>query len=95
LGGFGRSELFPYSDIDLLFLTEDEAFGDRIKSAVSSMCQTMWDCGLRVSPSVRTLADCGRFDQGNLEFTLSLLDCRFLAATNPCSSACTPNTCRN
>jgi len=79
LGGFGRSELFPYSDIDLLFLTEDEAFGDRIKSAVSSMCQTMWDCGLRVSPSVRTLADCGRFDQGNLEFTLSLLDCRFLA----------------
>ena len=73
LGGFGRSELFPYSDIDLLFLTEDEASGDRIKSAVSSMCQTMWDCGLRVSPCVRTLADCGRFDQNNLEFTLSLL----------------------
>ena len=78
LGGFGRSELFPYSDIDLLFLTETEACGDRIKNAVSSMCQTMWDCGLRVSPCVRTVADCGRFDQGNLEFTLSLLDCRFL-----------------
>ena len=79
LGGFGRSELFPYSDIDLLFLTEDEATSDRIKSAVSNMCQTMWDCGLRVSPCVRSLADCGRFDQGNLEFTLSTLDCRFLA----------------
>lgn len=79
LGGFGRSELFPYSDIDLLFLTEDEASGDRVKNAVSSLCQTMWDCGLRVSPCARTLADCGRFDQGNLEFTLSTLDCRFLA----------------
>ncbi len=78
LGGFGRSELFPYSDVDLLFLTEDESGRDRIKNAVSSICQTMWDCGLRVSPSVRSLADCGRFDQDNLEFTLSLLDCRFL-----------------
>ncbi|MFZ0315109.1 MAG: [protein-PII] uridylyltransferase [Candidatus Korobacteraceae bacterium] len=78
LGGFGRSELFPYSDIDLLFLTENDACGELIESAVSSLCQTMWDCGLRVSPTVRTLADCGRFDQNNLEFTLSLLDCRFL-----------------
>jgi [protein-PII] uridylyltransferase len=78
VGGFGRSELFPFSDIDLLFLTENEACGELIKPAVSSLCQTMWDCGLRVSPSVRSLADCGRFDQGNMEFTLSLLDCRFL-----------------
>ena len=83
VGGFGRSELFPYSDIDLLFLTEDEACRERIKSAVGSICQTMWDCGLRVSPTVRTLADCGRFDQDNLEFTLSLLDCRFLGGDQP------------
>ncbi len=83
LGGFGRSELFPYSDIDLLFLTENEACGEPIKPAVSSLCQTMWDCGLRVSPCVRTLADCGRFDQNNLEFTLSLLDCRFLSGDQP------------
>ena len=50
-----------------------------IKDAVRSVCQTMWDIGLRVSPATRTLADCARFDQDNLEFTLSLLDCRFLA----------------
>ncbi|HKD83273.1 MAG TPA: [protein-PII] uridylyltransferase [Terriglobales bacterium] len=78
-GGFGRSELFPYSDVDLLFLTEDELSRDRIKDRVTAFCQTMWDCGLRVSPTVRTLTDCGRFEQNNLEFTLSLLDCRFLA----------------
>ncbi|MGA7463681.1 MAG: DUF294 nucleotidyltransferase-like domain-containing protein, partial [Candidatus Korobacteraceae bacterium] len=79
LGGYGRSELFPHSDIDLLFLADDEAHRDRIKTGVTSLCQTLWDCGLRVSPTTRTLADCGRFDQNNLEFTLSLLDCRFLA----------------
>lgn len=78
VGGYGRSELFPHSDIDLLFLTEDEPSREGIKLPVSSVCQQMWDCGLRVSPSTRTLADCARFQQDNLEFTLSLLDCRFL-----------------
>lgn len=79
VGGYGRSELFPHSDIDLLFLAEDAAAGERIREAVSRVCQQMWDLGLRVSPATRTLGDCSRLDQGNLEFTLSLLDCRFLA----------------
>ncbi len=79
VGGYGRSELFPYSDVDLLFLTQDEAAREHIKESVSALCQEMWDCGLRVSPSTRTLADCSRFTQDNLEFSLSLLDCRFLA----------------
>jgi [protein-PII] uridylyltransferase len=78
VGGYGRSELFPHSDIDLLFLTEDEALREHIKEPVSSVCQQMWDCGLRVSPVTRTLAECAHFRQDNLEFTLSLLDCRFL-----------------
>ncbi len=79
LGGYGRSELFPHSDIDLLFLARDEPGREQMQTAVSSTCQTMWDCGVRVSPTARTLVDCGRFDQENPEFTLSLLDCRFLA----------------
>jgi [protein-PII] uridylyltransferase len=78
VGGYGRSELFPHSDVDLLFLTADEAARERIEEPVSAVCREMWDCGLRVSPSTRTLADCTHFHQDNLEFTLSLLDCRFL-----------------
>jgi [protein-PII] uridylyltransferase len=78
VGGYGRSELFPHSDIDLLFLAEDEVARERIKDPVSGICQQMWDCGLRVSPTTRTLAECSRFNQENLEFTLSLLDCRLL-----------------
>lgn len=79
VGGFGRSQLFPHSDIDLLFLCEDEPARESIKEPVSSVCQQMWDCDLRVSPATRTLAECARFQQDNLEFTLSLLDCRFLS----------------
>lgn len=78
-GGYGRSELFPHSDIDLLFLLADDTCRDQLQDPIRSVCQTMWDVGLRVSPVTRTLADCARFDQNNLEFTLSLLDGRFLA----------------
>ncbi|MGB8770931.1 MAG: [protein-PII] uridylyltransferase, partial [Candidatus Korobacteraceae bacterium] len=79
LGGFGRGALFPHSDIDLLFLAENDALRSRMKDPVRSMCQEMWDTGLRVSPTTRALDDCARFDHDNVEFTVSLLDCRFLA----------------
>ena len=78
LGGFGRRALFPHSDVDLLFLAENEALRGRMKEPIRSICQEMWDIGLRVSPTTRTLDDCARFDQDNVEFTISLLDCRFL-----------------
>ena len=78
LGGFGRGALFPHSDIDLLFLAENDITRGRVKDVVRSICQEMWDIGLRVSPATRTLEECGRFDPDNVEFTVSLLDCRFL-----------------
>lgn len=79
VGGYGRCELFPHSDVDLLFLVEDEEKREQIKEGVSSICQQLWDCGLRVSPSTHPIADCARLNEENIEFTLSLLDCRFLA----------------
>jgi len=78
LGGFGRRALFPHSDVDLLFLSENDGLRGRMQDPIRSICQEMWDIGLRVSPTTRTLDDCARFDQDNIEFTISLLDCRFL-----------------
>src|SRR5664279_1327696 len=49
LGGFGRGALFPHSDIDLLFLAENDALRGRMKDPVRSICQEMWDTGLRLS----------------------------------------------
>jgi [protein-PII] uridylyltransferase len=78
IGGYGRAQLFPYSDIDLLFCVEK---GDnvRAKDAIRRVSQVLWDCGLRASPMTRTVAECERFSPENAEFGLSLLDRRPVA----------------
>jgi [protein-PII] uridylyltransferase len=78
-GGFGRGWLFPYSDIDLLFLYAHRGAEEPHKEAVRRFSQELWDLKLKLSPASRTLAECDRFDPNNTEFTISLLDCRYLA----------------
>ncbi|MGA8152779.1 MAG: [protein-PII] uridylyltransferase [Terriglobales bacterium] len=78
IGGFGRGFLFPYSDVDLLFLHENQATEEAFKDPIRRFSQELWDLRVKVSPFTRTLAECDRFDPDNVEFTLSLLDCRFL-----------------
>ncbi len=77
-GGFGRGWLFPYSDVDLLFLFADRGGEESWQGAVRRFSQELWDLKLKLSPASRTLAECDRFDANNTEFTISLLDCRFL-----------------
>jgi [protein-PII] uridylyltransferase len=77
-GGFGRGWLFPYSDIDLLFLFADRSGEQAHKEEIQRLSQELWDLKLKLSPASRTLAECDRFDPDNTEFTISLLDCRFL-----------------
>ena len=79
LGGFGRRWLFPYSDIDMLFLSAKNGSEAQLKDAIRKFSQDLWDLGLKLSPATRTLAECGRFDTENAEFAISLLDCRYLA----------------
>jgi [protein-PII] uridylyltransferase len=78
-GGFGRGWLFPYSDIDLLFLHADRDGEEAHKNAVRRLSQELWDLKLKLSPVSRIFAECDRFDPNNTEFTISLLDCRYLA----------------
>jgi len=78
-GGFGRGWLFPYSDIDLLFLYADRSGEQTHKESIGRFSQELWDLKLKLSPASRTLSECDRFDPNNTEFTISLLDCRYLA----------------
>jgi [protein-PII] uridylyltransferase len=82
-GGFGRKELFPSSDIDVLYLCADEEVEQQARDSIRACSQAMWDIGLRASPATRTLRECDRFDPENIEFTLSLLDRRFLTGDFP------------
>ena len=78
-GGFGRGWLFPYSDIDLLFLYCRSRRRGTYKDPIRRFSQELWDLKLKLSPASRTLSECDRFDPNNTEFTISLLDCRYLA----------------
>ncbi|WP_446742097.1 bifunctional uridylyltransferase/uridylyl-removing protein GlnD [Silvibacterium acidisoli] len=77
-GGFGRKELFPYSDVDVLYLCGNESVERDHHEMLRVVTQAMWDVGLRASPATRTYKECDKVDPDNLEFTISLLDRRFL-----------------
>lgn len=78
VGGYGRRELFPYSDIDLLILLKRAIDEPARKEAVSEFLRTLWDAGFKVSQSVRTPEECCTVIDGNLELSISLLDERCL-----------------
>src|SRR5579872_3213636 len=79
LGGFGRRALFPHSDVDILFLHADRSTEDVLRDPIRSFCQELWDLRMKLGPTTRTLAECDQFDPQNVEFTISLLDSRYLA----------------
>jgi [protein-PII] uridylyltransferase len=78
VGGYGRRQLFPYSDVDLLLLFESEKLTLASKDAISTFLRQLWDSGLRVSHSVRTPAECLEVHDRNIELNISLLDQRYL-----------------
>ena len=78
VGGYGRGELFPYSDVDLLFLLDGRLAEKDVKDAIRRVNQELWDCGIRVSPLTRKVAECERFDPENAELVLSLMDHRMV-----------------
>ncbi len=87
VGGYGRAELFPCSDIDLLILTpvsgSSSGKNDKtqlaIKEPLAILLRDLWDRGLRISQSVHTPQECNQIDNANAELAVSLIDRRFLA----------------
>jgi [protein-PII] uridylyltransferase len=75
VGGYGRRELVPGSDIDLLFLHGD-APNERIQGLVTAILYPLWDAGLHVSHAVRTPDECQSEGATSLESFTSLLDAR-------------------
>src|ERR1035437_9365032 len=78
VGGYGRGQPFPYSDIDVLLLFPSERHIAAAKEAISAFLQHLWDAGLRMSHSVRTPDECAEVHDSNTELNISLLDQRYL-----------------
>ena len=75
IGGYGRGELNPYSDIDLLFLCRDEEDRNR----APEMLYMLWDAGLDIGYSVRTIKECVSLARQDIKIRTSLLESRFIA----------------
>lgn len=78
LGGYGREVLFPYSDLDLLFLFGNDKAEGEFRPLISEFSRMLWDLGFRVSSAGRTIEECRRTEEDNSEFHLAMLDRRFL-----------------
>ncbi|MBU4177275.1 MAG: [protein-PII] uridylyltransferase [Proteobacteria bacterium] len=82
LGGYGRRELFPYSDIDLLLLHAPGS-EDRLGVVTEALFYPLWDAGLEVGHGVRTLDACLADARQDFFFQVALLDARHLAGSAP------------
>ncbi|MCI5165153.1 MAG: [protein-PII] uridylyltransferase [Candidatus Electrothrix sp. GM3_4] len=80
LGGYGRRELYPYSDVDLLLL-HDHKSKKGMQAVAESILYPLWDGGFDVGHSVRSVKDAIRFAQEDFIFEVSLLDSRLLVGS--------------
>jgi len=78
LGGYGRRELAPYSDIDLMVLSAPGC--ERQAETISTgILHHLWDLGLQVGHSLRTIADCLALGASDLTVRTALMEARWLA----------------
>lgn len=77
VGGYGRGELYPFSDIDILLLLAKEPSAED-KTRLETLVQSFWDLGLDIGASVRTIEDCLNEAKKDITIETSLLECRYL-----------------
>ena len=77
-GGYGRATLAPFSDIDLLFLTDAKA-SPRVERAVEFILYFLWDLGLKVGHATRSIPECLAAAKADVTIRTSMLDARCIA----------------
>ncbi len=78
VGGYGRGELYPHSDIDVLVLLQDPASAG-LAAKIEELVGRLWDTGLELAHSVRTVAECVEEARKDVTVMTSLLEARLLA----------------
>ncbi|MBC7706056.1 MAG: [protein-PII] uridylyltransferase [Rhodoferax sp.] len=82
VGGYGRAELFPYSDVDVLVLLPDERAHEHdseLQSSIEGFIGSCWDTGLEIGSSVRTLSQCLAESEKDVTVQTSVLESRLVA----------------
>ncbi len=82
IGGFGRSELAPYSDVDLLFLHGPEA-GEELRDKLNNILYPLWDSGMKIGYAAHSPESAVRFAKDDIVARTAYLDMRFLCGAKP------------
>jgi [protein-PII] uridylyltransferase len=77
-GGYGRGELFPYSDVDVLVLLPDGLPAEEARPAVERFITACWDIGLEIGSSVRCIEDCAAESARDVTVQTALLESRLV-----------------
>jgi [protein-PII] uridylyltransferase len=77
VGGYGRGELFPHSDVDVLILLES-APDAALQRTLEELVQLLWDLGLEIGHSIRTIEDCLTESAADITVQTSLLEARLV-----------------
>ena len=80
VGGYGRGLLYPYSDVDVLILLPDEV-GDSARASVEALVGVLWDIGLEIGHSVRTIGECQDEARRDVTVQTTLLESRLVAGS--------------
>ncbi len=86
VGGYGRGELFPHSDIDVLMLlpvSPSIAGDESLAPSVESFISACWDIGLEIGSSVRSVEECSEEAQRDVTVQTALLESRFICGSRP------------
>ena len=81
VGGYGRGELFPYSDVDVLVLLPDDIVLELdadLKTRIEGFIGSCWDAGLEIGSSVRSVAECLNEAAKDVTVQTSLLESRLI-----------------
>ncbi len=84
VGGYGRGELYPYSDVDVLLLMPDGTSPEKdeaLKARIEKFIGSCWDTGLEIGSSVRTVTECVQEASADITVQTSLLEARFLVGS--------------
>ncbi len=77
VGGYGRQEMFPHSDIDILVLFHDDS-REQDKQQLSDFCTFLWDTGLKLGLSVRSTSECIQATDDDQTILTNLMESRHL-----------------
>ena len=77
VGGYGRGELFPHSDVDVLILLESTPSAE-LQAKLEEIVQLFWDIGLEIGHSIRTIDECLSESSADITVQTSLLEARLI-----------------